>query len=223
MKQWALALYVGGIMFTIGSIFFLFADFQEWWFYRIGCFLDRRHTDAFEAANADVFQHSLSTLFGRIERAETGINFSISVYGSVLYLAGSILFIPAFEKYILFGEWLFIVGSAAIFFSQIWKIYRSAYKNIDDSNNYELKCRHIFRDIPVLLGDSCAGLGGLFYFLGTICFLPYFNINDVDQNRASILFVCGGTSFTLAGFIVQYRYYYNNFSDYNKVSTSIII
>lgn len=52
------------------------------------------------------------------------INFFLSVIGSILYLIGSIVFLPMFAKIDL-GNLLFIIGSAFIFVSQIWKLART--------------------------------------------------------------------------------------------------
>jgi len=49
------------------------------------------------------------------------INYSLSVLASLLYVIGSILFIPALNSVPL-GELLFDIGSGVIVFSQSWKL-----------------------------------------------------------------------------------------------------
>lgn len=208
-NKYSSALSVGGWLFTIGSFFFLLADLQEWWYYRIGCCFDGKYRNLLEIQNANRFPHSRDTLRGRYERAEIGINFFISACGSALYLAGSILFIPDLNE-LGPGEWLFIVGSTFIYVSQAWKVYRSACTNPSDLDDHRFRISNFKHDLPALGVDGFAGIGGVFYFFGTILFLPYFNTSSAATVRAAILFVFGGTSFTLSGFFLQYRHHFTH-------------
>ena len=201
------ALTVGGWFFTVGSFCFLVADLQEWWYYRLGCIFDGRYRPTLDYYSKILYVLPSNTILGRYERAEAGINAVVSIGGSALYLAGSILFIPDLEKELVLGEWFFIIGSAFIFVSQAWKVYRSGCRNISDRLNRQFHFANVFRD-PLVLGiDFFGGLGGVFYFVGTILFLPDLNTTDADGLRAAILFLCGGASFTLAGILLQYHYY----------------
>ncbi|CAF1231849.1 unnamed protein product [Didymodactylos carnosus] len=204
------SLNVGGWLFTIGSTFFLLADLQEWFYYRIGCCLDKTYRHAYELANQDLFHYPKSDLRGKYERAAIGLNFFMSACGSALYLAGSILFLQIFEKELVVGEWLFIVGSAVIYLSQVWKLYRSGCTNIDDRHDQSFTIKNILNDKPALGIDLFAGLGAIFYFIGTILFLPNFNTSPSGwtEERSSWLFVAGGTCFTLSGLFLQYRHYF---------------
>lgn len=208
-KTYSAAFSIGGWLFTIGSFFFLLADLQEWWYYRIGCCCDVKYRDSLENQNANLFPHPPNTLRGRYERAEIGINFFVSACGSALYLAGSILFIPDLNALIP-GEWLFIIGSTFIYVSQAWKVYRSACTNVSDLNDHKFRLSNFSNDLPALGVDGFAGIGGVFYFFGTILFLPYFNTSDAAAVRATILFVCGGASFTLSGLFLQYRHHFTH-------------
>jgi len=194
------AFSIGGWLFTIGSFFFLLADLQEWWYYRVGCCFDRKYLDIFEQQNSLAFRHDSTTLQGRYERAEVGINFFVSACGSALYLAGSILFIPFFDQELVLGEWFFIIGSTFIYVSQAWKVYRSGCSPTPDRR---FSFANYLNDLPALGVDGFAGIGGVFYFFGTIVFLP-----SISQAvAAAVLFVCGGTCFTLSGFFLQYRHH----------------
>ncbi len=209
-NKYSSAFNAGGWLFTIGSFFFLLADLQEWWYYRVGCCCDRKYRTSLEHENVPLFRNPPDTLRGRYERAEVGINFFISACGSALYLAGSILFIPKFKEELTVGEWLFIIGSTFIYVSQAWKVYRSACTNISDRQDHRFRLSNFLNDLPALGVDGFAGIGGLFYFIGTILFLPSFNISSSDATRAAILFVCGGTCFTLSGFFLQYRHHFTH-------------
>jgi hypothetical protein len=209
-NQYSSAFNIGGWLFTIGSFFFLLADLQEWWYYRVGCCCDRKYRPSLEVQSTTLFQHSRDTLRGQYERAEVGINFFVSACGSALYLAGSILFIPAFKAELLLGEWFFIIGSSFIYISQAWKVYRSACTNIPDRYDHRFRFANLLNDLPALGIDAFAGIGGVFYFFGTIFFLPSLNVTESDAIRAAILFVCGGTCFTLSGFFLQYRHHFTH-------------
>jgi len=187
--------------------FFLLADLQEWWYFRVGCCFDQKYRPTLEDQSATLFRKPSNTLSGRFERAEVGINFFVSVCGSAFYLAGSILFIPTFDKELVLGEWFFIIGSTFIYVAQGWKVYRAACTNINDRHNHRFRLSNLSNDLPALGVDGFAGLGGVFYFFGTILFLSAFNKTDADAIRAAILFVCGGTCFTLSGFFLQYRHH----------------
>jgi hypothetical protein len=209
-NQYPSALSIGGWLFTVGSFFFLLADLQEWWYYRVGCCCDRKYRASLEVQNANHFHHPPDTVRGRYERAEVGLNFFMSACGSAFYLAGSILFIPVFKDELIEGEWFFIVGSTFIYVSQAWKVYRSACTNISDPNDRRFRLSNFKNDLPALGVDGFAGIGGVFYFVGTIFFLPAFNTSDSDAIRSAILFVCGGTCFTLSGLFLQYRHHFTH-------------
>ena len=163
-NKYSWAFSAGGWLFTIGSFFFLLADLQEWWYYRVGCCFDDKYRSTMETQNANVFRHPKDTLRGRYERAEVGINFFMSACGSALYLAGSILFIPTFEEELVAGEWLFIIGSTFIYISQAWKVYRSACINIHNRQDRQFRFSNFLNDLPALGVDGFAGIGGVFYF-----------------------------------------------------------
>lgn len=175
---------IGGWLYTIGSLGFLLADITEWNHFKYGC-------------TCDVNYQGEQTLWNTFLRAEVGINFFLSVLGSLMYLIGSIFFIPSLDM-LPQGEFFFIYGSLIIFFSQLWKILRPHIIN-------GFKIENVTEDFSGFLVDLCAGLGGFCYFYGTVIFR--YMENEFDQNMASHLFVTGGSFFTLSGLAMQYRYY----------------
>ena len=189
----------GGWLFTIGSIGFLFADIFEWSTNnRVGCWDTSAERVEWEHRNSGYLTDGRTSLFKLVccgpnqwMRAENGINFAYSALGSLLYLIGSIMFIPSLDA-IVFGTWVFIFGSFIIFSSQSWKLYR--YDNFSD-------------DVPAVNVDAWAGAGGLFYLIGSVQFLPAYDLSDADTNAAAAWFTAGGASFTISGLAIVYRYF----------------
>lgn len=189
---------VGAWLFTLGSLTFLLADLTEWNHYKIGCFNRRDYAEP-------------HTVLRTFKRMEIGLNFFASMMGSLLYLLGSICFIPA-TNLLVEGELLFIVGSAFIFFSQLWKILRS----LGNEEDLSLTCnfKEVWEDFAGFLVDLFAGLGGGCYFIGTYYF--QYVITDADEIYATNWFMAGGTCFSLSGFAMMYRYFGNKKSDMVK-------
>lgn len=175
---------IGAWLYSIGSLCFLLADITEWNHFKYGC-------------SCNVNYEGEQTFYNTFIRAEVGINFFFSVLGSLMYLIGSIFFIPSLDKLPL-GEFFFIYGSLVIFFSQLWKCLRPHLI-------HGFKIENVTEDFSGFLVDLCAGLGGFSYFYGTVIFR--YMENEYDQNIASSWFVTGGTFFTLSGLAMQYRYY----------------
>ena len=187
---------LGGWLFTIGSAGFLFADVFEWSTNnRVGCFDTADERIEWEHVNSGFTSDGRKSLLRSCGpgwlRAENGINFAYSALGSALYLIGSAMFIPE-TNLIVTGTWVFIFGSAIIFTSQSWKLYR--YESFVD-------------DVPAVHVDFWAGAGGLLYLIGSVQFLPAYDLTDADTNAAAAWFTAGGTAFTLSGIAILYRYF----------------
>jgi hypothetical protein len=184
---------VGGWLFTIGSTNFLLADLTEFNHFRKG------FIGALEP-------HHLSVNYpvSRFRKTELGINFLGSVLGSLLYLIGSICFIPA-TNLLTLGEWTFIVGSAIIFLSQTWKCFRTLCVDETNPEDNAFKLSNVWWDFSGFNVDLHAGLGGLMYFFGTWFFMGI--KNESDKTFAAAWFISGGTFFSLSGIAMQYRYY----------------
>ncbi len=134
-----------------------------------------------------------------------GLNFIFSATGSLLYLLGSIFFIPATNQ-LLLGIYLFIIGSTCIYLSQGWKCYRTFVTNQADPSDRTCSFKNLIPDTSGFFIDLFAGVGGFFYFIGTY----YFKVALVKTelyNLAITLFTLGGVSFFLSGAFMQYRYF----------------
>jgi len=198
---------VGGWLFTIGSTGFLAADVLEWYTNnRVGCWDNASQRADFEAA-VGTHMESKETCFGQYQRAENGINFAFSAFGSTLYLIGSIMFIPSLDLIVL-GTEVFIAGSTVIYLSQGWKVYRQGCFNESDVHDKSWSMKNYLPDIPALFVDAFAGFGGVFYFVGSIYFLPAYDITDADTIRAAAWFTAGGAAFTISALSIVYRYFF---------------
>jgi hypothetical protein len=197
---------LAAITFILGGIGFLYADLSEWWLNnRVGCFLYSYYKDDYEKQVMKVYERE-DTFYGKYQRSENGMNFAFSAFGSFLYFVGGVLFVPSLNQSIL-GNQLFIYGSAVIFLSQTWKLYRWGCNTPNDASSKNFKFLNLTYDWPGTMVDFFAGIGGFFYLIGSVYFLPDYDTSDYYTNLAATLFVCGGISFTLSGLFMQYRYY----------------
>ncbi|CAF1190764.1 unnamed protein product [Adineta ricciae] len=135
------------------------------------------------------------------------VNYFTSNIGSALYLVGSVFFLPKFADSILVGDGLFTAGSAVIYLSEGWKIVRLACTSAENTNDMSFRFQNIRTNLQAIFVCFFAGLGGVFYFVGTILFLPQYVTSNSDEDRAAGLFLVDGVFFTLAGLLLQYRYY----------------
>jgi hypothetical protein len=192
---------LGGWLFTIGSTGFAIADSLEWWTNnRVGCF----HYEIFEESYESIATSNFApkgTLIGTLQRAENGVNFFFSLFGSTLYLIGSIMFIPELDE-IVSGTIVFIVGSLFIFFSQSWKLWR-----VIRVEGLSFNLSNLLEDLPGTFVDLFAGLGGFAYFVGSVIFLPQYDTSDSETYIAALWFQLGGLLFLLSGIALAVRYF----------------
>ena len=118
-----------------------------------------------------------------------------------MYLIGSIYFIPEMDA-LLTGTWIFIIGSTVIYVSQFLKLRRVALGTEKQWNFDNFK-----DDMPAFGVDLCAGAGGFAYMVGSIYFLPIYNVSDEIENLATNWFMVGGSLFLLSGVFLTYRYF----------------
>lgn len=198
----------GGWLFTIGSLAFAIADFTEWWTNnRVGCFYYQDYEVDYESQVEQIFDSPHSSI-GRFQRAANGLNFFCSFIGSFIYLVGSALFIPAIGAYVL-GGYLFIVASIIIVLAQSWKLARAGHDFSSKSSLVKgFSWSNWSHDVPGICVDACAGLGAFGYIIGSILFLPEYNVDTDATFRAAAWFQFGGTFFALSGIAMLYRYFF---------------
>ncbi|CAF3826252.1 unnamed protein product [Adineta steineri] len=195
----SMALTAGGWFLTAGSFFLLLADFQQWWYDRIDCYINNK--------SQNLLQRSHSIKQNRLKNRKNAINSFLAACGSACYFIGSILLIPDFEKYANIGNKFIMIGSAIIFISASWKIYRNGSINTANPSDRHFRLINIVNDIPALSTDICVGLGGAFYFFGVFFSPPNYDTNDFDINISAALCVTGGSFFFLASLFLQFQYY----------------
>lgn len=127
------------------------------------------------------------------------INFFINVTGSVLYLVGSIMFIPETKNF-FFGVHLFIVGAFFVAFSQVWKLSRT----IIQPNKTILEC--IKDNTMTVILDLLAFFGAFFYFVGSFFCQDSIN-NNLNTTLGALMFVIGATCNCISSVMVFYLYF----------------
>lgn len=103
--------------------------------------------------------------------------------GGVIFIIGSILFLPKYEELVHMGAWLFIWGSFLYLFvsgHDLYEVFQSAKPKILDA-----------------LAASSYSVGGVAYIIGSYFFLPsvgLFLSGAYTFIFGSILFICGAVN-----------------------------
>jgi hypothetical protein len=61
------------------------------------------------------------------------IHLSLGLLGNVTFFVGSVMFLPRFEPYKLFGVWLFIVGSFLMLLGSIGRLLVDVWEEENES------------------------------------------------------------------------------------------
>lgn len=193
-------------LFTVGSVLFLYCDIWEWSVNnRVGCVFSNGYMEQFEKYFELRFA-SPTSLTGRFQRLERGVNYSLSALGALFYLIGSILFLP-YAKFVYIGTWLFIIASVFITVSQGWKIHRQGTTDVSNLGDTAFKVSNLFKDYCVFAADASVCLGAFCYFIGSIAFLPIKNKADDPLGLAGTMFVIGGIGYMLSGLFIAWKRY----------------
>ncbi|KAJ1393387.1 hypothetical protein B484DRAFT_459319 [Ochromonadaceae sp. CCMP2298] len=200
-------LLVGGIIFTVGSFGYVVVDLMEWWTNaRVGCFHYSRYEESFELQYGSTFAPR-DEIASRFYRAESGLIAFHAFLGSLLYQIGSIMFIPELGLTYL-GTWLFIIGSAWLTLSQVWRIHKDGRKNrgnlIDKTFRWSNMVMH---PLSFAIHIFCL-LATVAYFVGSIYFLPYFDKNVQRGYEAAVYFIVGSCMDTIAALLIFYRFFF---------------
>ena len=210
---------VGGLIFCIGGIAFLWSDCLDWYNNnRVGCFRYEKYRESYEKYIEGKGYAPANSEIGMFQRAENGINYGISILGSGFYCIGGFFFIPSTHT-LLVGLWIFILGSAVIMISQSWKLYRffivpycevrrQQNQQVIDDIEVEGNNSHVYDFDSVSFSiDFFSLLGGFTYFFGCIYFLPWIDHDRAGDIVAANWFTCGGAAFAVSGLSLLYRYF----------------
>ncbi|KAL6758902.1 hypothetical protein V8C86DRAFT_2584309 [Haematococcus lacustris] len=135
-------------------------------------------------------------------------NISMSMLGSFLYVVGSAGFLPAVAAWNpAVGIWGFILGSAFIGVSQLWKTHRIGSQG--GSHPFSIRLLLSEADAATACGvELGAGLGAWCFFFGTSLYNrgPLEGPESVLYN-VLLTWVMGSCLFTFGGLCVAYRHF----------------
>ena len=166
-------------------------------FFIQGCLWYSDYEKSYEEQLGENFypQH---TYIGKYQRAANGLNYSLSLLGSIMYLIGSITFLPVLDAAGYSISSLYSWELNCLCFS-MWKLWR-----IGSRNNAIEPCGCAFRlsnfhnhwaNFWVKL---MTGLGGLAYLVGSIYFLPEVDTTKFITEVAVFWFVIGSVFYIIA-------------------------
>lgn len=130
--------------------------------------------------NADAASH---------KRWETFSAFSYKL-GGLMFVGGSLFFFPGLSDYLVFGDWLYAVGSLLYLMVTGHDLLEVIQYWRDDPD------RSFARRIELLAGVTYV-TGSLLFVLGSLCFLPA--VNAVVPG--AWLFIVGSILFVVGGFV----------------------
>ena len=149
----------------------------------------------------------VNSLLGKFYRAEAGMNYALSVFGSFLYLLGSIMLIPALNE-LVEGTWVYVYGSLVLMASQLWKMKRSGYNNIEDVTDKVFRWDNYRKDYLNSCVNVCTFMGAFGYLWGSVYFLPMYDTSTEQTRNAAGWFILGGVFYTIGSCFYGYRYFY---------------
>ncbi len=207
-------LFLGGLFFTIGSCGFVIADTMDWWLNnRVGCFCDSSYLLSYET-RLESYLDDIHSLHGRLQRSHPGINAVFSIVGSLLYLAGSVCYLPSvLDVDPIMGAYLFIAGSVVVIIAQVWKIIRNIFGNpiqllTPHTDTAAIGDEVMFPNWSMFAFDLWIACAGFCYLVGSVLFLPSYDGDGFDTIVASNWFVFAGLFYCFGSITMIYRYFY---------------
>lgn len=132
-------------------------------------------------------------------------NIALSATGSTLYVVGSLGYLPAvLAATEAVGVWGFILGSALIGTSQIWKLLRYA---TDDAGRTSLGVLLSSRDRATAAGvEGGACLGAWLFFVGTVMY-AHAVTPDAWMTAILAVWMAGSAFFTVGAMFLCHRHF----------------
>jgi hypothetical protein len=158
----------GGSLFVLGSVALFCADLMNWWSNRVGCACDARYREDLEEKLGMDLDPAGSPQ-GQFQRAEAGLNYFLTLSGSLLYVVGCVLFDT---REVAVGDVIFIPGSVVLMLSEGWKVKRlgstcNGRRTLFDLANLSHKRLRVGADGCIWLGAAC-------FLAGSVLFLPMY-------------------------------------------------
>ena len=193
----------GGVTFICGSIFYYFPDSEDALYW--GALLYVVGSCGFLGVDVlEFFTFSTAPFLLRC-------NIFLSMVGSAWYVVGSAGFLPAVGAVCAWvGPYGFIIGSAFIGTSQLWKSYRIACGG--DERNSKIPSCEVLRSqdgITQIGVELNAGIGAWFFFVSTWWYWRNANgSNDMTVYFMVVnLWVTGSLFFSLGALFLGYRHF----------------
>lgn len=155
--------FAAACLWILGSAAFLVADLTEWEHVRV---CDKRCGDTY--------------------------NSLLSAFGSAVYVVGSSLYVPTWERF-YWGGLLYVIGSGIICISQTIRLIRAAL------------AAALLADIPGAIADFLNLLGGFWFLISSTCSIGVTGFCKL--NIVATMYTVGAFCFTAASFAMQYRYF----------------
>ena len=190
--------FTGGLAFIIGTACLFYPAWDNGalvsaWLYIIG---------SFGFFGVDFLEFFTFTQSGTLRA-----NIGISMFGSFLYILGSVGFLPSVASSIEWiGPWGFILGSVFIASSELWKLYRIG--GGESAGGFLFATLTESKDTATQVGvEGGAFLGAAFFFVGTVLY----DVGDMTRvkalDRVLALWTCGSVAFFIGSFFLGYRHF----------------
>jgi len=140
-------------------------------------------------------------------------NILLSATGSLLYVVGSVGFFPSVAAVSpLIGVWGFVLGSAFIAWSQLWKTHRiggGEHEGGDEGAGFRLASLRTPDAFTAAGVELSAGVGALCFLVGTLMYDVLLYHDAVGKGMTTVLWiwVAGSVWFFQGGCFLAYRHF----------------
>jgi hypothetical protein len=147
---------------------------------------------------------------------EVVINSFVGATGSLSYLIGCVLFIPALH-HVIVGDVMFVPGSVLIMISQAWRVYRTGSSTTINNETAVPEqgyaesgfsvTRLVRADRWLVCADISLGLGATAFLIGSVLFLPRYDTDNAVTTDGVYAFIVGSVLFIATGVCIFGRYF----------------
>lgn len=137
-------------------------------------------------------------------------NIGMSMTGSALYVVGSVGFLPSVVAFNpLIGIWGFVLGSAFIAWSQLWKTHRIGGGEHEEGTGFKLRAFLSLDTFTAAGVELSAGVGALCFLVGTLMYdsLMYKDALEGGVTTVLWIWVAGSIWFFQGGCFLAVRHF----------------